>query len=100
MTQKAKVFKPKAQPKEASPKTTKGAQKTSNMEWRVKNEMPKVEATTEMKKKIMHPPITAIQRLTREKKGKLVPKVPTVPATTKKEVEVICSNSLETVDAK
>ena len=61
--------------------------------------MPKVDASAEIKKKILPPPYIAHQRLTRAEKGKWVPKAPTVPATTKKEAEVICSSSLETVDA-
>ena len=93
LTQKAKVFKPKAQPKKASPKTTKGSQKTSNMEWRVKNAKPKMDVSVEIKKKIMSPPVQAKSRLTREQKGKWVPKAPIVLATTKEEAEVICSSS-------
>ena len=69
------------------------------MQWRVKNATPKVDVNTEIKKKILSPPAQTKLRLTRAQKGKWVPKAPTIPATTKKEAEVICSSSLETVDA-
>ncbi len=70
------------------------------MQWRVKTDKTKVHANAEVKEKILPPPIQAKTRLTKEQKGKWVPKAPIVPTTMKKEAEVICSSSQESVDAQ
>ena len=98
--QKENFSKAKAQKNASSSRKQIGSQKTLNMQWRVKNTEPKVEAILAANEKKMPPPIQAKPRLTREQKGKWVPNASTILATTTKEVEVICSSSQESVEAQ
>ena len=59
-----------------------------------------MEAILAANEKKMPPPIQAKPRLTREQKGKWVPKASTILATTMKEAEAICSSSQELVEAQ
>ena len=85
----------KAQKKASTSSRSKGSQKNSNMQWRVKTVKLQVEAIAKADIKIVSPPSQVKTKLTRVQKGKWVPKAPAIPTTTKIEAKFLCSSSKE-----
>ena len=69
------------------------------MQWRVKSTKLKVEDSVEVKEKILPTPTQSKTKLTREQKGKWVPKSPLIEATKEVKTKLIYSSLQNQMDA-
>ena len=93
-------FKTKAQTNTSSSRRTSKFQKNQTMQWRVKSTKLKVEDSIEVKEKILPTPTQSKTKLTREQKGKWVPKSPLLEATKEVETKLIYSSLQNQLDVE
>ena len=99
LPKEANFFKTKAQTNTSSSRRTSRSQKNQTMQWRVKSTKLKVEDSVEVKEKILPTPTQSKTKLTREQKGKWVPRSPLIEATKEVEIELIYSSLQNQMDA-